>query len=221
MVVFDLLPTAATNDSMPGVMKMSFGSPSQEVNVLVAFYTNSEAAVHVPAGALCSTSDNSADKAWNSIQEPSAGDFVSTSNGSDSLAGLKLVEWIPSSDSKTLNITLRKGRGGDAENVTVIESGFSDFFVLDIFYFLFLFLFLLIRDIFDFQRILSIMANIHGMQGQHSCSRILQPLQITPLCCGLKTHLDSQYLDTSHSAPPAIPVQTMKQLTILTNQTVV
>lgn len=115
MVVFDLVHAGTTNNSIPGVMTMSFGSPPQEVDVLVAFYTNSEAAVHVPVGALCST------RAWNPILQPSDGDLVSTLNGSDSLASIK---WKSSSDP-TVNISLRKGRGGSAVNVTVIEGGFS------------------------------------------------------------------------------------------------
>lgn len=115
MVVFDLVHATTTNNSIPGVMTMSFGSPPQEVDVLVAFYTNSEAAVHVPAAALCST------RAWNPILEPSDGDLVSTVNGSNSLASIK---WRSSSDL-TINISLRKGRGENAVNVTVIEGGFS------------------------------------------------------------------------------------------------
>lgn len=115
MVVFDLVHATTTNNSIPGVMTMSFGSPPQEVNVLVAFYTNSEAAVHVPAGALCST------KTWNLILEPSDGEIVSTLNGSNPLASIK---WKSSTDP-TVNISLRKGRGVNVVNVTIIEGGFS------------------------------------------------------------------------------------------------
>lgn len=135
MVVFDLVP--ATNDSVPGMMTMSFGSPPQELDVLVAFYTNSEAAAHVPAGALCSTTDNGAGGTWDSIQEPSEGDFVSTSNGSGLVGGVKLVQWEASPDSKTVNISLRKGRGGNAVNVTAIESKFNKYLeCLRYFYFI-------------------------------------------------------------------------------------
>lgn len=117
MVVFDLVHATTTNNSIPGVMTMSFGSPPQEVDVLVAFYTNSEAAVHVPVGALCLTRAG----AWNPILQPSDGDLVSTLNGSSSFASIK---WR-SSSNPTVNISLRKGRGGNAVNVTVIKGGFS------------------------------------------------------------------------------------------------
>lgn len=118
MVVFDLVHATSTNGSIPGVMTMSFGSPPQEVDVLVAFYTNSETAVHVPAGALCLTT---ADKAWNPILEPSDGDLVSISTGNNPLADIK---WRSSSDP-TVNISLRKGTGGNVVNITVIEGGLN------------------------------------------------------------------------------------------------
>lgn len=125
MVVFDL----NTNDSssLPGVITMSFGSPPQDIDLLVSFYTG-EASAYIPAGALCSTSSTSstAGTDWNKILEPSEGDFVQSSNGSGSLAGVQLVEWRASTDtnSKKVNISLRKGRGDAAVNVTVIESGY-------------------------------------------------------------------------------------------------
>lgn len=118
MVVFDLVGATTTNNSIPGVMTMSFGSPPQEVNVLVAFYTNSETAVHVPAGVLCLTG---ADKTWNPILEPSDGDLVSILSESSLLASIK---WRASSDP-TVNISLRKGRGENAANVTIIKGGFG------------------------------------------------------------------------------------------------
>lgn len=127
MVVFDL----NTNDSssLPGVITMSFGSPPQDIDLLVSFYTG-EASAYIPAGALCSTSSTSstAGTDWNKILEPSEGDFVQSSNGSGSLAGVQLVEWRASTDtnSKKVNISLRKGRGDAAVNVTVIERGISN-----------------------------------------------------------------------------------------------
>lgn len=132
MVIFDLVPT---NNSIPGVMTLGFGTPPQKVNVLVAFYTNSNIAAHVPAGVLCSTSSGRTDITWNAIQEPSEGEFVSTSADSEVLqAGMKLVQWRASTNTKTVHISLRKGRGENAENVTVIQSGSIYFNVLDFIY---------------------------------------------------------------------------------------
>jgi len=107
------------SDSYPGIFELFIGPEDdagarQKIHALVALDTPSGAIVEVPSGLLCSA------EGWNRITSPAAGDVVVADRGGDN----ELVQWTPSfqSGGDHLNLTLRKGVGDGAQNVSSIAS---------------------------------------------------------------------------------------------------
>jgi hypothetical protein len=132
ILAFDLLP--ATNSTSSGLIDVSLGpgdgKSNQRVSLLTSLYTTSDAMLEVPIATICSAESLSG---WNAISQPATGTVVVVgANESDtedvlgSGVGTVVVKWRPTSSSSkadaVLGLTLRKGRGGRAKNVTVIES---------------------------------------------------------------------------------------------------
>jgi len=123
ILAFNLLPV--TNSTRNGAFEVSLGEDGQKVTFLASLYTISDAMMEVPIAALCATSQ----EGWNPISHPTAGTVVvvgtSKAQGTSSArTGQVVVRWKigPASDTNaTVGLTLRKGRGSDANNVTVIE----------------------------------------------------------------------------------------------------
>jgi len=123
ILAFDLLPVE--NSTKNGVFEVTLGDDGQKVAFLASLYTNSDAMMEVPIAALCATSQ----EGWNPISQPAAGTVIvvgeSQSQG-NSLARTSqvVVRWKIGPASNTdavVGLTLRKGRGSNARNVTVIE----------------------------------------------------------------------------------------------------
>jgi hypothetical protein len=137
ILAFDLLPIA--NSTRPGLIRVSLGPENgennQHVNLLASFYTASEATMEVPIAELCTAQSLGG---WNPISQPATGTviLVGTNEGDaeDVLGngtGTIVVKWFPASsssgaDANVVGLTLRKGRGDQAKNVTVIESKSPD-----------------------------------------------------------------------------------------------
>lgn len=123
ILAFDLLPI--TNSTRNGIFEVTLGDDGQKVALLASLYTNSDAMMEVPIAALCATSQ----EGWNPILQPTAGTVVvvGTSKSQESSligAGQVVVRWKlgPASDANAVvSLTLRKGRGSNAKNVTVVE----------------------------------------------------------------------------------------------------
>ena len=106
-------------DSYPGILELFIGPEDdagarQKIHALVAFDTPSGAFVEVPSGLLCSA------EGWNKITSPAEGDVVAADeDGND-----ELIQWTPSfqSGGDYLNLTLRRGVGDRAQNVSAIAS---------------------------------------------------------------------------------------------------
>jgi hypothetical protein len=137
ILAFDLLPIA--NSTRPGSIRLSLGPENgrnnQHVNLLAAFYTASEATMEVPTAELCTAQSLSG---WNPISQPATGTVIVVgTNESDTRdvlgngTGTLVVKWFPASsssgaDTDVVGLTLRKGRGAQAKNVTVIASKSTD-----------------------------------------------------------------------------------------------
>ncbi|KAF8253784.1 hypothetical protein K440DRAFT_143947 [Wilcoxina mikolae CBS 423.85] len=135
ILAFDLVPV--TNSSESGVFEVSLGpsdgTNNQRIGLLASPYTNSDAMMEVPIAALCSV-DPIGD--WNVITSPHTGDVVVTGNGTSSTedvlggSGSIVVRWNPTTSAsgtqETLSLTLRKGRGDAAKNVSEIDTNMSN-----------------------------------------------------------------------------------------------
>lgn len=118
VLAFDL---GSNSSAEPGLLEVRLGpadndSLQQQVSLLAALYTNTEALMEVPAASLCTAPPIGT---WNPIYAPSPDTVVVVGAGTG--AGSVALRWNPQSGS-TVNLTLRKGRGGGAMNVTVISS---------------------------------------------------------------------------------------------------
>lgn len=106
-------------------LSLALGSPPQKLHLLPTFYTSPSTTLLVPTGAMCLSGSHPPEGDWNPITEPREGSFVGTSSGDDGLVlggGSQIVRWRASSNVKSLNLTLRRGRGESVRNVSLIES---------------------------------------------------------------------------------------------------
>lgn len=105
-------------------LSLALGSPPQTLHLLPTFYTSPSTTLLVPTGAMCLSGSHPPEGDWNPITEPREGSFVETSSGDDESvlgSGSQIVRWRASSDVKSLNLTLRRGRGESVRNVSLIE----------------------------------------------------------------------------------------------------
>ncbi|PWW74096.1 hypothetical protein C7212DRAFT_346205 [Tuber magnatum] len=110
-------------------VSLELGSPPQALHLLPTFYTSPSTILQVPTGAICLSTFPPPGRDWNPITEPREGSFVGTSSGDEvSVLGgsSQIVRWRASSDVKSLNLTLRRGRGDSIRNVYLIETGISN-----------------------------------------------------------------------------------------------
>lgn len=124
VLAFDLLPT--TNSSAIGVLEVQLGSSKQRIDLLTTFYSNTDAALQVPVAVLCEPGNGTATGLWSVIQQPAAGDVLMVAGSAPTIGnstGMEVVRWAPSLGAPESNLTLslRKGRGDQAKNVTIIE----------------------------------------------------------------------------------------------------
>ncbi|KAG0126274.1 hypothetical protein HOY82DRAFT_570544 [Tuber indicum] len=110
-------------------ISLALGSPPQILRLLPTFYTSPSATLLVPTGAICHAASSPPEGDWNPITEPREGSFVGTSSGDEALVsggGSQIVRWRASPDVKSLNLTLRRGRGESIVNVSLIEAEISN-----------------------------------------------------------------------------------------------
>ncbi|KAG0635606.1 hypothetical protein HOY80DRAFT_431132 [Tuber brumale] len=108
---------------------LALGSPPQILHLLPTFYTSPSTTLLVPTGSICLSASSPPEGDWNPITEPREGSFVGTSSSDEVLVlggSSQIVRWRASPDVKSLNLTLRRGRGQNIMNVSLIEAEISN-----------------------------------------------------------------------------------------------